>query len=111
PNAGRRRDDQHDTKAEAVVAGGGNNVVVAECRAAAHGSVPPRTATDHTLPANTWAGRGFRRAGLVVIRIVKVFTPLPDITVHVVKTPGIRLQSSHRPCMALRVPVDPCVIH
>src|SRR5262249_13163319 len=108
-DAGRRRDDQHDTQAGVEVAGAGI-VCGSGGRAATEGSVEPRAAALHAPAAGARAGRVLRRTGLVVIHVVHVLTPLPGIAVHVVKTPRILLQSSHRPWMTLRVAGEPCVI-
>ena len=110
PDAGSRRHDQYDAKAEKVGAARGI-VFMAHCGAAPPRVVPqPKSAPCHALVAGSWSRRVLQWTGLVVIRIEQVLTPLLHIPVHVVQTPRIRLQSSHRPGMILRVAADPCVI-
>jgi hypothetical protein len=67
---------------------------VAIRRAAENGITAPRTAPQHSVLACSWS----LRIGNVLLRIrpVPILTPLPDIPVHVVKTPGIGWKTAHR---------------
>src|SRR5262249_30471368 len=86
---GRRRDDQHDTKAK-IDCAEVRAAVIAKSRAADHGPPVPCAATRHALAADT-SGRIIPRTGLVVNGIEPFLIPLPGITVHGVQTPRILL--------------------
>ncbi len=82
------------TKTEAVVADAGH-AAVAICRPAAQRSVEPAAAADHAVNAPGFIDPGTCVIGCAFVVVVPViFHPFPDIAMHIVKTPWIRLLSS-----------------
>ena len=72
------------------------------------GLVEPTAATDHAERALFWATR--IADCTVGILTVPVAAPLPNIPMHVVKTPGIRLQKANRMCPVRTVAFKPTVL-
>src|SRR4051812_31791246 len=68
------------TDAAAAVVG---RAVAAVGRAAAEGAAVPRAAAQHTTVAIIRTLRIYFRTALVVVLVVPVETPLPDVAVHV----------------------------
>src|SRR5262249_39082756 len=99
--AGGRQDEQH-TKTDV---GGG---VITERRAAGHGPVATRAATNHARAASA-AGRVLHGTFPVIVRLIAVLTPLPHIAVHVVQAPFVRQLLADRMRLDAWIPPVPGV--
>src|SRR5262249_36619407 len=100
-------DEQHAKAAVGVALAGTDEVP--EPTAAELWRPVPGTAAQHALGAGT-SRRVEYRAVLVIMRIVTVLTPLPHIAMHVIQSPGVRLQLAHTLGAAVRVIFVPGVI-
>ena len=83
---------------------------VAIRRTAVGGGIAPRAAAEHARryrrrPRRIDAGRL-----LVVIAVVPIAAPLPDVAVHVVQSPGVRFLLADRMRSAARVALEPAVL-
>ena len=81
-NRFKLRDENHP-KTNKVEAGSGR-VEVAGSYPAEDGKVVPRAAAQHTIRTCTGSSRVISRAVFVLIFIVPILAPLPDIAAHVV---------------------------
>ena len=79
-----------------------------ERRLAKRGKVVPTAASVHAGRALFWASR--IAEGTFGIITVPVAAPFPNIPMHVVKTPGIRLQKANRMCPVRTVAIKPTVL-
>ena len=83
---------------------------VAIRRAAVGGGVAPRAAAKHARRAGRRPRRVDRGRLLVVVPVVPIGAPLPDVAVHVVQSPGVRLLLAHRMRLAAGVALEPTVL-
>src|SRR5262249_27709231 len=91
PHAGRNEDNSKTNPHAA----GGNLTLVAVGGAAEPGVEVPRAAAEHTGVALS-AFRIFFRGVLVVVLVKGVSAPLADVAMHVIKAPGVGLETVHR---------------
>src|SRR5205814_1563042 len=69
----------------------------------------PFAGKEHTRPVSgEWPSRVGR--GPLVAGVPAVGRPLPDVAVHVVQAPGVRLLGADRRVVALRVALEPAVV-
>src|SRR5207237_5758377 len=87
--------------AEVGVAGGPGGA------AAVVGDVVPRAAADDVLPGVLADPGAAVCGGPLVAGVPAVCRPLPDVAVHVVQPPGVRLLGADRRVVALRVALEP----
>src|SRR5579872_328902 len=79
---------QHDTKADVVVLPIGR-IAAAVRRAALFGSGVPRAAAQHAPFPFLGSFRVLLGTVLVVVAVVPVLAPFPDVAVHVVQAPFV----------------------
>src|SRR5437764_306272 len=70
--------------------------VVAITGAAILGAEPPRATAQHFVLTFTWAARIFAGRLLIIIHLVEIVAPFPNVAGDVVKTPRIRLLLADR---------------
>src|SRR5438067_13314985 len=99
----------HTAEADGVAALAGP-LATAVRRAAGVGPVGPRAAAQHALLRPLLVPRAAVGRGALVVVVPGVRRPLPDVAVHVVQAPGVRLLLAHRRVLALGVAVEPGVL-
>src|SRR5262249_50413170 len=57
--------------------------------------VIPAAAAHHTIRAGLRAGGIIDRRARIIMLVVPVLAPLPEVAVHVIKTEGVGLEASH----------------
>src|SRR5205823_5933717 len=87
----------------AVLAGAGR-------RAAVVGDVVPRAAADDVLFGALVHPGAAVGGGALVVGVPAVRRPLPDVAVHVVQAPRVRLLGADRRVVALGVALEPAVV-
>src|SRR5207247_658794 len=94
----------HATKAVDIIAKThiriAGTLVVAVAGSAILGAEPPSTAANHLVWAFIRPARVPSRGARIIVHLVEIVAPLPDVAAHVVKTPRIGLLLSDRPGMA-----------
>src|SRR5438046_2709766 len=79
-------------------------------RTAGIGAVGPRAPAQHALLRRLLVPRAAVRRGVLVVVVPGVRGPLPDVAMHVIQAPRIRLLLADRRVLAFRVAIEPAMI-